>query len=105
MVYWNLISIFFFTAIVFSLKPTTSRICKNCRYFIPKVSDSGSTEYSKCMLFNTTTHLSNTKYLVTGIDDGPKVHVEYYYCSTARDFEHMCGKDGKKYKRKYVKRS
>jgi hypothetical protein len=57
------------------------------------------------MVFNKTTTLSNAKYLVTGVDDGPKVLVEYSYCSTARDLDHMCGAEGKKYKRKYVKRS
>lgn len=105
MMYWNIINIFFFVSTAFSLNPTTPRICKNCKYFIPDISYSGSTEYSKCMVFNKTTTLSNAKYLVTGVDDGPKVLVEYSYCSTARDLDHMCGAEGKKYKRKYVKRS
>ena len=103
--YWNLISIFFFTAVVFSLKPATPRICKNCKYVITDISYDFSNEYSKCSLFNTTTTLSNTKYLVTGVDDGVRVHVDYSYCSTARTFQNMCGQEGKMYKRKYVKRS
>jgi hypothetical protein len=103
--YWNLISIFFLTAVAFSLKPTTPRICKNCKYFIPDVSYDGSIEFSKCSVFNTTTTLSNTKYLVTGVDDGVRVHVDYRYCTTARSNADMCGKEGQLYKRKYVKRS
>lgn len=105
MMYWNLISIFFFTAIAFSLKPPTPRICKNCKYFIPNISYDGSLEFSKCSAFNTTTNLGNTKYLVSGVDDGVREYTEYTHCSTARDFEKMCGKNGKMYKRKYVKRS
>jgi len=105
MMYWNLISIFFFTAVAFSLNPTTPRFCKNCKYFVPELTFEGSTEYSKCSLFNTTTTLTNNRYLVTGVDDGPRVHVEYTYCSTARTFQNMCGQEGKMYKRKYVKRS
>jgi hypothetical protein len=35
-------------------------------------------------------------YLINGIEtDG------YSYCSTARQFKNMCGKDGKMFKRKY----
>lgn len=27
-------------------------------------------------------------------------NVDYHYCSTSREFEHMCGKEGKLYEKK-----
>jgi hypothetical protein len=33
------------------------------------------------------------KYFVTGVEK----NIEYYYCSTARDINDMCGKEGKRY--------
>ena len=37
-------------------------------------------------------------FLVTGIQN-----IDYNYCSIARKYDYMCGKDGKKYKNKLSK--
>jgi hypothetical protein len=53
-----------------------------------------SSDYGKCTLFHKHDHIDN--YLVNGkIND-----IEYYYCSTARKYDFMCGKEGKFYEKK-----
>jgi len=100
MMYWILISIFFFTAVAVSLKPTLTKFCVNCKYYMPSESTyTGSAAYGKCMLFNITTIKLDQNYLVTGIDNS-EVTVEYNYCSTARSMSDMCGMDGKRYEQK-----
>ena len=59
--------------------------CIHCRYFIP---DDRSGKYGKCSLFPKE-------------EEGTKE--DYYYCSTARNEKHMCGKEGKLYKKKYYR--
>jgi hypothetical protein len=39
----------------------------------------------------------NDNYFVTGKKENK---TEYYYCSTARNFDHLCGEEGKFYKQK-----
>jgi hypothetical protein len=55
--------------------------------------------FGKCGFF---TEKENDHYLMTGV----KEEISYYnkYCSTARSCEHLCGEEGKYYKRKYVKK-
>jgi hypothetical protein len=55
------------------------------------------TKYGKCSLFPTKER--GYKFLVDGKEDP----TEYYYCSTARSSDDMCGVEGKKYVRKYKK--
>jgi hypothetical protein len=78
------------------LKPTIPKFCKDCKYFIPnsKFWNKHAFQYSKCSRFNTTTVDEDDNYLVNGVDNSV-VKVEYSFCSTARKFEHMCGKSGK----------
>ena len=73
------------------------KICKTCIHYI---SDNGTGEYSKCALFAQPN--DNTAFLVNGICK-PDV-ITYDYCTTARSFSHLCGKEAKFHKRKYVKR-
>jgi hypothetical protein len=47
--------------------------------------------YGKCLLFPKTER--SIDYFITGIDK----KVEFYYCSIARKYDDMCGKDGKRY--------
>jgi hypothetical protein len=42
----------------------------------------------------------NSKYLVDGVIRDN----DYYACSTARSWSNLCGKEGKKYKKKYIRR-
>ena len=74
-----------------SLKQTKPKLCINCKYFIP---DNDSGKYSKCFLCPTIQGKAN--FLVSGtinIDD-------YYYCTTARSGNAICGEAGKFYKKK-----
>ena len=75
---------------IFSWKKNTPKLCLNCKFFI---NDLMGNQYGKCSFFPT--ELSDAKFLVTGIKT-----TDYYYCSTARQYENMCGKEGNKYKNK-----
>jgi hypothetical protein len=81
---------------IFSLKKVTPKLCINCKYFINDLSS--DPKYGKCSLFPT--EVSSMNFFVTGINN-----IDYYYCSTARQYETLCGKEGNKYKNKPMKRS
>ena len=98
--YWTFINIFVFFTMAYYLKPTLTKFCVNCKYYIrPEISYIGSAAYGKCMLFNITTIKLDDTYLVTGVDNS-EITVEYNYCSTARSMNGMCGMDGKRYEEK-----
>jgi hypothetical protein len=65
------------------------KICINCKYFI---SDNSNGIFGKCSFFPTSEGKVNL--LVTGVNKD-----EYYFCSTARDSNDMCGEEGKYYKK------
>jgi len=73
---------------VFSLNEITPKLCVNCKFFMKNVI-SGNT-YGKCSFFPKTEMNID---LVTGI----KTDSKYHYCSIARDYDDMCGKQGKQY--------
>lgn len=73
---------------------TKPKFCVNCRYFIPH---NNGAQYGQCSKFP----IKNTKYLVDGIVS----EREYHTCDYARDWEYLCGNEGKEYKKKYTKRS
>ena len=74
---------------VFSLNEITPKFCINCKFFKKKFGSDD--KYAKCLLF---TNIQYDKdYLVTGLK-----HIDYYFCSTARDCDNMCGKEGKMFK-------
>lgn len=75
----------------------TPKFCVNCKYFIP--SQMGI-QFGKCALFE---REDTNHFLVTGGGENKK-NSQNLYCKTARDWENMCGKEGKQYKRKYTKR-
>ena len=95
-----LLSVFFVKVV--SIKE--HNICINCRYYINNDID----KFGKCLLFKVHEHedlfekrREMTDFLVTGrekkkINQAPR----YVFCSTARDNEYMCGKEGKKYEDK-----
>jgi hypothetical protein len=75
--------------------PAGPKFCVDCQHFIPYWSGAG---YAKCSAFprtNYATKAAETNYLVSGVY--PKVNIEYFHCSTAREFEDMCGKQGKSF--------
>ena len=66
-----------------SLKEITPKLCVNCKFFI---SDSfKGTEYGRCSLFKK-----------QGMDNDSGKD-SFLYCLTARTYEDLCGKEGKKY--------
>ena len=84
---------FFFKT--FSIKTAKPKLCINCKHFIP---DNDIGEYGKCLLFPRVD--LKIKYLVNGIDD---IDInQFYYCSTARSTNDMCGIEGKLYKKNKI---
>ena len=86
---------------IFSLKVTKPKLCINCKYFI---TDYDNGKYGKCSFFpyKNLYEENNVNFLVNG--DLKDDDTNYYYCSTSRLDHRMCGKEGKKYKKKYEKR-
>jgi hypothetical protein len=76
---------------VLSLKKTIPKLCINCKFFINSVS--GDNKHGKCSLFPKEENILN--FLVSGVNDN-----DYYHCSITRKYDDMCGKEGKKYKKK-----
>ena len=68
------------------------KFCKNCKFF--KKDFFTETKFGRCSNFP----LQQTdNYLVDGYKDKSPVH--YYYCSTARSSDRMCGPEGRGYSR------
>lgn len=85
---------FFGVAVLLSLasvlKGLTPKHCINCRYFIDSQPESRN---GKCSFFP----YKNVNYLVSGKESDK----EYYFAISARNYEHLCGEEGKHYKEKY----
>jgi hypothetical protein len=79
---------------ILSFKEITPKLCINCKYFI---SNNNNNKISKCSLFPKEDN--NNYILVNGIHED----IEYYYCSTSRRIDEMCGKEGKLYKKSIEK--
>ena len=90
----NIILIFFsivFTPI-FSLDKVVPKFCVNCKHFLKPVHYIGDS-YGRCSFFP---QIDDGEFYVTGT----KSIYAYNYCTTARQCENMCGKEGKKYESK-----
>lgn len=75
---------------IFSLK------CSNCKHFIkPK---SNILLFGKCNLFPKTKDIYSTNDKKETVKT--KTIEDMYYCSTARQYDHMCGVEGKFYESK-----
>jgi hypothetical protein len=92
-----MIYILLFLSIILSCNSLKPNFCYNCKYLIK---DSENIEFSKCSIYPIIREDHN--YLVTGIIKNNEI--EYTYCSIARNSDVMCGKEGKKYKRKYIRK-
>jgi len=93
--------IIFFNLIILSissLKNNKDKLCINCKYFI---TDNVSDKFGKCSLFPKKEN-NDIYTLVNGIHG--ETNIEYNYCSVSRELEHMCGKEGKMYKKNILKR-
>ena len=92
----NYILVIFLSIIlqIWSLKEIKSKLCINCKHFIPTIEN----KLSKCALFPTL--YSRNFYLVNGV----AYEDEYNYCHIARTTNNMCSKNGNFYIKKYKKR-
>ena len=95
--YKSLLLFFFITKSYKSLRVSTNKFCKDCRFYIQNLKNS---EYSKCYRFPKIEY--NNNYLVNGIESDTTT--EFYYCSTARSSDNLCGEEGKKYEKKIWKK-
>lgn len=91
---------FLFVLLLIPVLSSCTKFCVNCKYFIPKQSiflfPDYNSPFGKCGFYPD--KIINNDFLVTG---KPKsVKVDYYYCSTARSYDHMCGDVGKHFVKK-----
>ena len=68
------------------------KFCKDCKFF--KKDFFTETKFGHCSRFP---FQQTDNYLVDGYKDESPIN--YYYCSTARSSDHMCGPEGKYYSR------
>jgi len=80
-----------------SLK-TKPKFCINCKFAINNVVNDNN-KFLKCSLFTINEELNDSIFLVTGVNYISEQEPNYIYCSTARKFNNMCGKEGKMYKK------
>ena len=85
---------------VFSLKETP-KLCINCKFFTNTLMTDN--KYGKCTLFPKIEQ-NNVEFLVAGSTNNNK-NIDYSYCSTARNYDDMCGNKGTKYKSKHSKKT
>jgi hypothetical protein len=78
---------------ILSLKQVKPKLCINCKHFI---TDNDNGKYGKCSLFPKKE--GKIHFLVNGVNEEL-----YYHCSISREMNHMCGEEGKYYKKKIVK--
>jgi len=92
---FTLLSLLFLQNLSFNvIKP---KLCLNCKYFI---TDNNTGKYGKCLLFPN--EVENNYRLVNG--NSLENKNEYHFCVVARKTENMCGIEGKRYKKKYIRK-
>jgi hypothetical protein len=78
----------------FSTIQITPKLCISCKFYTKKFFTVSG--FGKCSLFPKD-KVSNY-FLVNGIKKNN--NTDYYYCNISRNYEHMCGKEGKFYEKK-----
>lgn len=86
--------IFYSILSAFLADPIKPKLCINCKFF--KNNFILGSELGKCSLFPIIEN--NDYFLVNGMKK-----FDYKYCSTLRENDNYCGKDGKLYKEKKIK--
>lgn len=86
-----------FVAAINSPSHTKPKICADCKFI--RRSFFGN-KYAQCSQLPYTE--TNSDYLVVGGDQ--YYSNRYYFCSTARDYDDLCGKSGKLYQPKKNKK-
>jgi hypothetical protein len=91
---FTILSILFLPILCFKeMKP---KLCINCKYFI---TDNKTGQFGKCSFF-----LKNEKNIYKLVNGIHEENIDYHYCATSRETDNMCGKEGKMYKKKYIKK-
>ena len=82
------------------------KFCVNCKFAINNMDldKYNNNKFMKCSRFQINEELNNSHFLVTGVNSNSISEQDFVYCSTARKFVHMCGEEGKMYKKKYVRK-
>ena len=93
--YILLCCIFYNTLSIISANQNIPKFCIDCKFF--KNNFFTGSEFGKCSFFPIEKK-DYPDYLVNGYKKISKT--EYTYCSTARKFEDLCGKEGKFYEKK-----
>ena len=70
------------------------KLCINCKFYKKNFFAFG--EFGKCAMF--TYEQYNDNFLVNGKNDS--INENFHYCSTARKYDYLCGKEGKFYEEK-----
>jgi len=74
-----------------------NKICKNCKYYL----NTANNQSPKCSYYSKYDNSKYIDYLVTGNNkDLSIITDDYYYCSTARSSESMCGENAINYQKK-----
>jgi hypothetical protein len=73
-----------------------TKFCTNCKYFM-KDGFFASNTFGRCQKYSKTNDMTS-EYLVTGQYRKPISN--YYYCSTVRSSNDMCGPSGKDFEKK-----
>jgi hypothetical protein len=90
------ISLIIFSIILssFLARQIKPKFCVDCKHF--KKNSLITNKYGQCTLF--VIEKDNDYFLVDGNMNDNKL--DYYYCSTARKYDNICGKEGKFYEKK-----
>lgn len=93
-----LLCIFFYNILsTISANQVKPKFCIDCKFF--KNNFFTGSEFGKCSAFpEIDIEKDNANFLVNGYKKESKK--EFNYCSTARKYDHLCGKEGKFYERK-----
>ena len=86
-IFYNILSIFSCSELI---KP---KFCVNCKYFIKNYF--AGNKFGKCSLLPI--EIEDNDFLVDGSRENKKM--DYNYCSIARQYDNMCGKEGKLYEK------
>ena len=91
--------IYYVNLLIFLSNSTKPKLCINCKFY--KNDFIFSNSFGKCSLLVKNNPTDDYDFLVDGIKR--RKNPEYYFCSVARTFDNMCGKDGKLYEEKIKK--
>jgi hypothetical protein len=79
---------------LFSASQTGPKLCIDCKFY--RRPFFSSTDFGKCSAFIKEYH--DDYFLINGVSSSKKT--DYYFCSTSRNFEDMCGEEGRCYEQK-----